>query len=218
MKNRLAGVMALVGVAFATQAQTITYEAPPGFPNIADSSGTALADGQTVEIGYFNSGFNISANANNLPLLGANWNLFDSTTITTITGPGQFAASRTMTASDASFSGNPVDLWIFKTSDGLAPASDFHNVLEYGLFSSGVANNAGANVTQWIFPALGAPPPNNNPIWTSADVKNSPVFYWGGINAGGTSLELAPVPEPSTAVLLGFGFVLASVLTRRIRR
>src|SRR6267154_3870976 len=195
---------------------TVSYNGGSGSPNIVDSTGAVLANsiGNTVEIGYFNTGFNIAANTNNISVLGANWHLFDSTTIRTVVGhQGSFAATST-TSFDSSFDNKTIDLWVFKTSDSLAPASDFHNVLEYGLFSSTVTKPA--TTWPWLFPPQGTQPPNNAPILTTSDVNATQgIFYFGNLANGGASLQLAPVPEPSTFALLGVGLVFIGIVARR---
>lgn len=205
---------------------TVNYNAGPGEPNLVDNTGTALPDtatdgtGNTVEIGTFTglTSAQIAANAGNLAFLGSHWDLFDSTYIQTLSQGGEFAA--TGTSSSSLFDNKEIDLWVFLTSDGKSPAADFHNVLQYGLFSSTVANNSGANTWAWVFPPQGSPP-SDSPIITSTDVKNFPVIYWGGVTAGGASLQLeaiTAVPEPSGLMLLGCGAILAGLVIRRKRQ
>ena len=216
----VAVLVALALAQTASRAQiTVSYNGGSGSPNIVDSTGATLANsiGNTVEIGYFTTGFNISANSNNLVVLGANWHLFDSTTIRTVLGhQGSFGAT-SPTSTDAQFDNKAIDLWIFKTSDNLAPASDFHNVLEYGLFSSTVTKTA--TTWPWSFPPQGTQPPGNAPILTTSDVDTANgIFYYGKLGTGGTSLQLAPVPEPGTLALMGFGLAFTGLLGRRIRQ
>src|SRR5687768_2287504 len=83
----------------ATDAQiTVNYNAGPGLRNVVDSAGTPLPDLNEVRIGYFDAGFDVAANANNLLALDSAWNLFDTTGIRNIPPfgapqPGRFADS-----------------------------------------------------------------------------------------------------------------------------
>src|ERR1043166_7760651 len=181
MKRRcLSIVVALALVQAAVQAQiTVVYTGGVGQPNIVDSSGNILVDtdptlGKTVELGYFNPGFDVAANAGNLAALGANWHLFDATYIQTLDRGGEFAAQAA--TSSTTFDNKQVFLWIFKTSDNLSPPTDFStgsgNVLEYGLFSSTVGSSQ--TTFPWFFPPQGSIPPANAPLWSTSDVKNFP--------------------------------------------
>ena len=192
---------------FAAKAQvTVNYNAAPGTPQIADHNGVLLPDstGNNVEIGFFDTtgGYNFQAHLLDLPSLGSHWHQFDATRIQTIFGEaGRFAGAGTQFSS--LFDAMRIDLWIFKTSDLLAPAGNFSNVLEYGLFSGSGAN--------WVFPTQGTAPPGNS---TTVQANQIDQFYVGSLVGG--NIELAAVPEPTGLALLGLG--LAVVLGRRFRR
>lgn len=115
---------------------------------MADAGGAALPIGNEVRLGYFDDGFQVAVEADDLTALQAAWHQYDGTTIgTNIMEPGRFGT--TAVKSDASFDGKKAYWWILKTTDNTLAAADFSNVVEYGLFSG----------EEWEFPVLGTPPP-----------------------------------------------------------
>jgi hypothetical protein len=184
----------------------VNYSAAPGQRSVHTLDGAAVADGNTVWIGAFNSGFSVGAFANRPQDLLANWREFGSTTISTIaTQPGRFTGSAS--SFDAFFPNKQIYLWIFSTIDGGAPDTvDFSNVDEYGLFSANLAN--------WTFSP--DPPPSNLRTINSSQV-NQNLFG----SADSTRLFLSggfiTVPEPSTLGLLSIA-IPAIVLALRKRR
>jgi hypothetical protein len=222
MSMRLIGlVLGLAIVSVVSNAQTITvnYNGGSGAPNVIESDGiTPLADGNAVEIGYFTAGYDIQGNAGSLSALATarqngTWHLFDSTSIThnLLLPAGSFSGQGNATSG---FTGNQIDLWIFQTANGAAPAADLSNVTAWGLFSS--TTNAGPS-RSWIFQAPGIPGVDNI---STLDVD---IFYHGGAispNDQNGHLEVAPaaVPEPGTTALFGLGLVSAVIAIRRARR
>jgi hypothetical protein len=177
--------------------------------------------GNNVEIGYFDNvgGFAISTNnASNLGLIQLHWHPIDSTNVRTIVGHQGSFARTTPAITDPALGGLHIDLWIFQTTDGLAANhANFGNVLSYGLFSSTVTRNL--NIFPWVIPFQGTAPPDNAPILTTSDVSATQgTFYFGQLGAGGNSLQLAPVPEPSSLGLLSLGLVFTGLVARRIRQ
>jgi hypothetical protein len=189
----------------AAQTLVVDYNAGAGLRDVTDSAGVTLPNGNEVLIGYFNAGFDVAGNADNLSALSTAWVEFDSTTIKTIFGqPGRFADSQSST--DATFDGKKIYLWVFQTTGNSAPAPDNSNVTAYGLYSSTAAN--------WTFPAHDNLPPNNATAITSGDV-NQALF---GVIAGDATtghLQLAPVPEPATYALTTGVICLGWVAWRR---
>ncbi len=186
--------LALAEITINAQTATVNYSggADYGSRTVEDSTGALLGLGNYVEIGYFNSGFNVAQNAQAthqaLVNLGNNWNLFGSTTIAQngiATQNGEFATSSTL--GNAAFNGQPINLWIFKTSNNGAPLADYSNVIEYGLFT-------GPN-TSWVFPSTTSSPPNNRVTITTGDVG---LQAFAGTIIGGASsgfLQLEAVPS-----------------------
>src|SRR6266851_4595094 len=108
MSTRIIGLVLFLAVGrmlcSAQNQITVNYSggAVAGAPAIViDQSGTPLANGNDVEIGYFDSSFNLAANAGNLAALaaarsGGAWHLFGAANIISNFGllgnfPGSFA-------------------------------------------------------------------------------------------------------------------------------
>jgi hypothetical protein len=195
-----------------SQAQTeVQYTAGSGERNVVQADGTTVVpNGNYVEVGYFdsNAGFNPSTSSTDLLALDAHWHQFGFTNIETFApfGPpvgGRFRGDDVL--NDPSFDNQKIYLWIFDTTGNGAPAGDFSNVTEYGLFSSTASN--------WQFPVDGTPNPGNLTTVSSSDVNQ---FIFGGSVAGSPgSLELATtVPEPSSLSLVAVGLLLAHRMRR----
>jgi hypothetical protein len=191
---------AVIGWSVGTQAQLIVSFSSIGGPNFVDDVGVALPDGNEVRIGYFDSTFDVAANAGNLVSLQGAFHEFGATTTeTTFLGSGQIGGSVSGTSSGSnSFETKQIYLWAFKTTDTQAPDSSFSNVSDYGLFSS--------TQTNWKFPATASPPGNLTSIFTP-EVNES---FHAAILAGSPgSLELAAVPEPQFyALATGLGMLV----------
>jgi hypothetical protein len=188
------------------QVSQVNYTAGLSQRTIHTVSGTAVADGNRVWIGTFDAGFNVSANAADPFALLAAWNQFGSTNINTIIGqPGHFTGSSS--SADPVFTNQKIYLWIFSTDLAAAPAGDFSNVNEYGLFSSTLAN--------WTYLPPG-PSPSNLRNVNSNEVDQN---FFGNIQS--TRLLLGNgfvlVPEPSTLGLLSLA-IPTVVLALRKRR
>ena len=197
------------------RAQTeVLYTGGSGERNVVQSDGTtAVPDGNYVEVGYFdsNSGFSPGANSTDLISLGAHWHEYGFTNIETFAPfgspvPGRFRGDSLL--NDSTFDSKKIYLWIFQTSDNGAPAGDFSNVSQYGIFSSTLSN--------WSFPVDGATPPANQTALSSNDVD---TYVFGSSVAGSPgSLELAnvaSVPEPGSLSLLAMGLVFGRFALRR---
>ena len=201
--------------AWAATTQEVSYSGNTGggSRNVVDSQGNPIPFGNDVEIGFFNglSQPQVQAEATggigSLQNLWSSWDQFGSTQFRSFfpdNTTGEFAADNTKT--DAAFNGQTIFMWIFQTSDNLAPVTTgpnaFSTVLEWGLYTS--------SASTWVFPATTAQfnIPQNI---TTADITTA---FFGGFSP--TSLQLASVPEPTGLALLGLG--LAFVLGRRLRR
>jgi hypothetical protein len=191
---------------------TIEYQGVGGTDsrNVILSSGAPVPNGNEVRIGYFDTTFNPSANRDNLVALGNAWHSFDTTSIFTYTDPdpdvaGSFYDSETRT--DSAFDNKQVYLWVFKTTLDNAPASDYSNVQQHGLFT--------ASGTDWIFP-----PSDSNPMTGTIypNAKQVTSFIVGNLSLDNNSLQLAnysAVPEPTG---VGIAFALGSGIWAILRR
>jgi len=188
----------------SVQAQsTVNFSAAPGERSIMDFNITPLDDGNMVQIGYFNSGFDVFAFSKDMLALSSAWNMFSETSIQTIFGqPGRFADNDS-TANPA-FDGRQIWMWIFKTIDNTTPHPTFNNVSAYGLYTSTSGN--------WLFPEQGNLFPNNTTSVNSSEVDTS-AFGTFDIN----NLILQPVPEPSIFGLAIVGGSLIFSLHQRRR-
>ena len=192
---KLLVVLALLCSAIISRGQsTIGYEAGNAERNVF-FNGSPVPDNNVAEIGFFNPGFDLSANANNLTALNSAWHELAFTSFKAVFSPpndGRFSGSSS--TSDTAFDSKNISLWIFKTTDNAAPLPGFGNVAGYGIFSS--------SDPRWVFPPQGAIPPNNMTTVTSSQVNQA---YHGTFDADTVNghLFLNPVPEPATIGLLG---------------
>jgi hypothetical protein len=167
------------------------------------ASSAIVPNGNEVQIGYFNSGFDLSGNAGNIFALMSAWHELAFTNIATLVGePGRFGS--TAVTSDPNFDGKKISLFLFKTANNGTPLPDFSNVDAYGIFSS--------TATEWKFPDHTLIFPGNTTDINSSQVNE--VFH-GDYDPN--HLYLSPVPEPGTCVLLGMagaGLVIAGLRRR----
>ena len=205
---KLLVVLALLCSAIISRGQsTIGYEAGNAERNVF-FNGSPVPDNNVAEIGFFNPGFDLSANANNLTALNSAWHELAFTSFKAVFSPpndGRFSGSSS--TSDTAFDSKNISLWIFKTTDNAAPLPGFGNVAGYGIFSS--------SDPRWVFPPQGAIPPNNMTTVTSSQVNQA---YHGTFDADTVNghLFLNPVPEPATIGLLGLA--AATLFVARCKR
>jgi hypothetical protein len=204
----------ILGGALSAEAQLVVELTSFFQPVLVDSAGSTLADGSQVRIGYFDSTFDVSANAGSLGSLNTAFHTFATTSsFTGPAGPGQIGGSFSLNSGVDAFESQKIFAWAFKTTDGGAPALDFNNVSEYGVFSS--------SLPSWNFPAdAGAVPPNNATSIATGDVNqffHASLWPSGGLVPNG-GLALAPVPEPGAwATVIGMGLVVFAAVRRRVR-
>ena len=202
-------MFALLGLLPQLSAQSqVNYSGALNQRTVHNADGSAVANGNQVWIGSFDAGFNVAANADDPVALFGAWNPFGQTTISTIIGqPGHFTGNSSST--DPLFNNQKIYLWIFSTDAATAPnTGDWNNLNEYGLYSANLAN--------WTFAPVTAPPPSNLRNINSNEVNENP---FGSRDA--THLFLSNgftiVPEPTTLGLLSIG-IPAVVLALRKRR
>lgn len=203
MRIKFLGVLVafVLSSALAEAAALVSYTG-----NVVNSSGIGVPNGNLVEIGYFDAvgGFSVTANAGDLSSLLAHWHQYDSVAVNGSGPPPPFIAGNfwgQATGDLTGFTGNPIYLWAFQTSDNAAPGVGFGNVQQYGLFNNPSQSGSGGS---WVFPI---DPPGTTTI-SSGDSGVTPL--WGQMS--GASLQLAPVPEPtSCALAIGLGLVAFAV-------
>ena len=184
----------------------VQYTAAPGQPAVFTNPGpTPLANGNSVWIGSFDTGFNVSLNADDPAALLSAWNSYGQTTITTLIGqPGRFAGNSA--GDQLTFGGQKIYLWIFSTSGSTAPQGDFSNVNQYGIFSS--------TALSWIFPP--DPFPNNLSTINSSQINQA---FYGSFDPTHIFLQnVSPVPEPGVIGLLGLAVPAAFLAFRKRAR
>src|SRR5882762_10422138 len=169
---RLLCLAALLCSAIISHGQsTISYEAGNAERNVF-FNGLSVPDGNVAKVGFFTPGFDLTANANDLSALNANWTELDFTPFRAVFSPpndGRFSDSAS--TANTAFDNKKISLWIFKTTDNAAPASGFGNVAGYGIFSSTAAN--------WVFPSQSGMPPLTTSVYSS-DVNQA---YHAGFDA-----------------------------------
>lgn len=190
MLNRIliacAFVMTVVCAGYAQS--TVFFSAEPGTYDVRFGA-TAVPDGNSVRIGYFDKGLDLAANAGNLAVLSSAWHQYGSTAIQTLSSqPGRFTDSAS--TFDTQFDQQKIYMWIFKTANNAVPTANYDNVTGYGLFSSGSAS--------WGFPPVGSLAGGTTYIYSS-EVTQS---WYGNFDSSGQHLLLTAVPEPSLLALL----------------
>src|SRR5437899_9719697 len=86
-KMKLFSVVALLSGAIISHGQsTISYEAGNAERNVF-FNGSAVPDGNVAKIGVFTPGFDLTANANDLSALNANWTELAFTAFKALFGP-----------------------------------------------------------------------------------------------------------------------------------
>jgi len=203
----MALLMAITAVSARAQS-TISYGAGVGLRDVMFQPGgvpSPVPDGNQVRIGYFDSGFNVSANAGNIFALASAWHELDFTHIQTFFGqPGRF--SKSISTMDPSFDNQKICLWLFKTTDNGDPLGNYSNVEGFGLYSSTALN--------WLFPVHDLVPPPGTTV-TSSEINQK---FYGDFDP--FHLVLAPVPEPGTYAIGGvaLAFFVGSVLRKRFKK
>jgi PEP-CTERM motif len=205
MKTKFFVLLALVGIT-QTPARadsiTVNFSAGLGQRNLM-FNGSTVPDNNYVKVGFFNSGFDVAANAGNLTSLAGAWNELGYTMVTPVFGqPGYFGGSQS--AYDPKFDAQKICMWIVQTVNNNAPTPGLDNLLGYGVFSS--------TSNTWVFPHQTDTPPTNIRDIYSSDIDQA---FFGSFDPN--HLFLSPVPEPSTYALLGTG-VASFIAIRRFKK
>lgn len=186
------------------QAQsTVNFGAGVGERNVQDVFNQPLTDNNSVWVGVFDAGFDVSAASDDLNALNAAWNLLTKDTIETIFGnPGLFGGEASNL--DPTFDNSQIWFWIFQTSDNSTPDVGFGDVTGYGLFSG--------TGSEWYLPPQGLAFPEDT-TFVSSDMVN--MAYHGSFD--NNHLILQPIPEPSTVglIILGLGCLTFHVWRRK---
>lgn len=190
---------------------------------LGDASGTPLAVGDQLKLGYFNiNDATIQANASNQSFLNSHFTLFDTTTIGDIGNPlapkdtagiaGYFAASSPAQSTvSLGLSGKQIYMWAFN-------AVSWASATQQGIFSATTSN--------WFFPD-----DSSTPSTTSIDLNQVTDIIVGGFGTGtakdsnnisqplfNTALIVtSPIPEPSSFALFGGLAALGALAVRRRR-
>ena len=187
---------------------SVLYASEFGHPPVWTSGGAAVPNNNVAAIGYFDAGFDVFANANDLDALAQAWNAFDTTFIFNDAGEGGHFTDQA-TSTSPLFVNQQIWLWVFKTSDNSAPDVDYGDVTEYGLFTS--------NGSNWRFRPLGSFPANHTDIYASDIIQST--IAWGSLSGGHLNLaQVAPVPEPAVAGMLLLGLGAFGIAAKQRRR
>ena len=195
----VAMALLLCSAGLNAQIFVIHFAAGPEEPHLTDATGVPIADGNLVQIGYFDDGFDVFSGSANLITMTENFNALGTTTVRSIfSQPGRFADS--VSISDFNAVGSRLHLLSYKTFDNGAPTASFDNVTEFGLFTNSSSDD-------WLLPS--------GDVWDfttllgTSDVLDA---VHGNVSVDGLSLVAVPEPAFGTVVMaLG---VLALALWR----
>ncbi len=216
LSRRLCLVACAVGLAAGPgQAQTLNWGNALLDANF-NSAGGAIDATYTFAIGTFSDGF--APTAANTGQWGGEWTALDTTTYNEATG--WFTGSYTMQAGDAPLSGRQAYIWVYNNLAG-------DETSEWVLITDDSGSDGLGD--EWLVPAYVDPLGGNPPGSYDWRVSTATTPVWGGLNnvAGAGEQAVvppsyalqtfsfpAPIPEPSSAVLLA----LAGALMLRRRR
>ncbi|MFT4641914.1 MAG: hypothetical protein ACI8T1_005258 [Verrucomicrobiales bacterium] len=141
-------------------AVTVQANAGLGQPAFTTSSREPIPDGSSVELGFFDIGFDLVANAHDPAALLSAWHVFGALETTTLLGePGRLAGEISIT--DSAFDGRAVYWWVLQRKDSI--------LLEYAIFTSASSN--------WRFPTEGSA--STSRLLSSSEVD---TVYHGSIS------------------------------------
>jgi hypothetical protein len=181
---------------------TVGATAGPGLRSLSDSSGADLASGNQVQIGTFDSGFNLATMAGDVAALQAAWNPFGSLEVRSF-GPEAGRFSGSLSGDDSGFVGEQIYLFAFQTTASTAPDASWSNIQAYGIFTNYTSSD-------WIFPE-GDDLTSRNILVSTSSVTDA---HMGSV--GVTSLGLgSAVPEVSPVWISGLILGVTTLLTRR---
>jgi hypothetical protein len=190
----LIGVLALASGIDARAQMTMDLASESGLSSslLYASSGSSLLNGNKVAIGYFDTGFDVGANAGNLANLASAWNEITSTVVS-LFEPGKFFGSPA-TISNPALTGTKAYLFAWQTPGNSAPSDNVTGVTAYGLFSA----------NSWTI--SGTSSPTSPQVLYSFDVTELLHGSRYPESSSGPGLMLSPVPEPHEyAAVAGLG-------------
>jgi len=209
MLKKLPFVALFLAVAASSHA-SITVTANAVGSLLLSSSGTALASGDIVRIGYFNASLATLETSNSFATLNSdfdpvgegtdgdtlteNGNATDTLDINDISGNGSFAGQFNGITSSAIPAESLLYMWVFNSS---SPST----ATQWGIFY----NPTNAN---WVFPA--------DPGGAIVSLSSAATALRGTANGSNFELaNIAVVPEPTSIYLLAGGLVIGALALRR---
>jgi hypothetical protein len=217
---------AIASLAISTQAASIVFSAGLTRNGLDENGGDDLDVGNLVRVGFFAlSDSQIVANQTNYSFLLANFREFDNGVIGAGVGntDGHFSGELTNNnASDVAFlAGKQVYIWTLFSTDISSEASAIASATQHSILYLPFANDADWSFPDDLTPGR-APSLRDLTVGGLGDSLSSDSRVLVGSFGPGTSavsgkpnFQLAPIPEPSTALLAGLG--LLGLATRRRR-
>lgn len=211
MKSLIASAILCLGSMISTQASTINFSTDllDGSLTFQNSTGSVLADGSLVRIGYFANEMALTLGMSVTEMESAGgWIDFGALSLSSPLGiSGKIVGSSVNNSEVASqLSGLQIFLWVFDSADPSTASAT-------GIFRATDAENS------WLFPtnAFGL---GDSITLNMDDLSFIAIDGFGMVNWGSGTAELVAiaVPESSTNVLMGLCLLLLGGYQIRCRR